>query len=123
MIKTIMCIKRKPGLTREAFEHHWRHLHAALISSLREELRIVKYVQSNADEEVISTIMRQQRGGPEKFDGLGQATFRSMEDLMAVSQSSSGRAALAALRADEEHFIDLANSPMFIVNEHVIFRD
>ena len=66
-IKTIMCIRRKPGLSREAFEHHWKHVHAPLIDRLKGELKILRYVQSNANEEVVSGFLRQQRNGPEKF--------------------------------------------------------
>lgn len=121
MIKTIMCIRRKPGLSREEFEHHWKHVHAPLIARLKDDLRVLRYVQSNANEEFVSEVLRQQRNGPEKFDGIGQAWFRSLDDLVEVAQSPTSAAALAALREDELKFIDLENSPMFVVKEETVF--
>ncbi|PQA88718.1 EthD domain-containing protein [Hyphococcus luteus] len=121
MIKTIMCIRRKPGLNRKDFEHHWKNVHAPLITRLREELRILRYVQSNANEETVSEVLRQQRNGPTKFDGIGQAWFASLNDLVEVANDPASRAALEALREDELNFIDLENSPMFVVEEETVF--
>ena len=121
MIKTVMCIRRKPGLTREAFEHHWKHVHAPLIMRLKDDLRILRYVQSNANEEIVSEVLRQQRNGPAKFDGLGQAWFGSIQDLVEVASSPASAKALEALREDELKFIDLDNSPMFVVEEETVF--
>ena len=123
MIKTIMCIRRNPALTRAKFEHHWQKVHAPLIKRLKDDLRIVKYVQSNANEEFVSEVLRQQRNGPEKFDGIGQAWFRSLDDLVEVAQSPASAHALELLRQDELKFIDLANSAMFVVEETTVFGD
>lgn len=121
-IKTIMCIRRKPGLSREAFEHHWKHVHAPLIDRLKDDLKILRYVQSNANEEVVSGFLRQQRNGPEKFDGVGQAWFRTLEDLVDVAGNPAAAEALNALREDELKFIDLENSPMFVIQEEEVFN-
>ncbi|MFC7051047.1 EthD domain-containing protein [Emcibacter nanhaiensis] len=123
MIKTIMCIRRKPGLSREEFEHHWKNIHAPLIQELKQDLRILRYVQSNANEDMVSTAIRQQRNGPEKFDGIGQAWFASLNDLIEVSSDPASAQALGALRQDELKFIDLDNSPMFVVEEETVFDD
>lgn len=121
MIKTIMCIRRKPGLSQAAFEHHWTRVHAPLIERMKSELRILRYVQSLANEDVVSEILRTQRNGPAKFDGLGQAWFASIKDLVEVAADPASAAALAALREDELRFIDLEHSPMFVVDEHTVF--
>lgn len=120
-VKTIMCIRRKPGLSREAFEYHWKHVHGPLIDQLKADLKILRYVQSNANEDMVSEVLRQQRNGPAKFDGVGQAWFRSVEDLVEVASNPAAAAALNALREDELKFIDLENSPMFVVEENAVF--
>lgn len=120
-IKTIMCIRRKPGLSRQEFEHHWHNIHAPLIEKLKGDLRILRYAQSNANEEMVSEALRLRRNGPAKFDGIGQAWFASLDDLIGLSQSPASLVALDALHEDEERFIDLANSPMFVVEEEFVF--
>jgi hypothetical protein len=123
MIKTIMCIRRKPDLSHGEFEHHWRSVHAPLIERMKAELRILRYVQSRANEIIVSEALRKQRGGPVKFDGIGQAWFSSLNDLIDVANNPASVAALEALREDERRFIDLANSPMFVVEEQIMFDD
>lgn len=123
MIKTVMCIRRKPGLSREEFEHHWKNIHAPLIRELKQDLRILRYVQSNANEDRVSGALRSQRNGPEKFDGIGQAWFASLADLIEAGRDPASARALETLRQDEMRFIDLENSPMFVVEEDTVFDD
>jgi len=54
-------------------------------------------------------------------DGLGQAWLASIDDLVEVAGDPAAAAALAALREDELKFIDLENSPMFVVVERTVF--
>lgn len=121
MIKTTICIRRKAGLSREEFFDHWYNRHAALIRELKDDLKIVRYVQSHSVDNEISEALRKSRNGPAMYDGIGEAWFNSLRDLASVGRDAASAAAIARLIADEHHFIDLANSPFWVAEEKVIF--
>src|SRR5208283_4952007 len=45
MIKLTFALTRLPHLTREAFQTYWLETHAPLVASVKEALRIRRYVQ------------------------------------------------------------------------------
>ena len=75
MIKTTICIKRKDGISRQEFFDYWYNQHAALIRELKDDLKIVKYVQSHSIDNEISSALRASRNGPQMYDGIGEAWF------------------------------------------------
>ena len=50
MIKLVFTLRRRPGMTREEFQHHWREHHAPIVKRHAETLRIRRYVQVHARE-------------------------------------------------------------------------
>ena len=54
------------------------------------------------------------------FDGVAELWFDDLETLATLGGSEAGRAAGAALLADERKFIDLERSPFFFTEEAVI---
>lgn len=119
MIKLTFCLVRRPELTREAFQDYWLNTHGPLVASVRETLRIRRYVQLHSLPAEVSEELRRTRGGPEGFDGVAQLWWDSFED-MAVSDPAA-REAGRLLLEDERRFIDLARSPLWWGEEKVIF--
>ena len=120
MYKLVFCLRRRPDLTREAFQSYWLDQHADLVVERSGPLRIRRYGQSHTEDRPGLPAARQARNGgsPEPFDGIVEIWVDSIDDLTADDPAL--RAAVADLIVDERNFIDLINSPMFVTREHLI---
>ena len=120
MLKLVFCLHRLPHLSREEFQRYWREEHGPLVRRHAGVLRIARYVQSHASGGDADAALRASRGGPEGYDGVAELWWRSAEDFAAATASEAGRRASLALLEDEQRFIDLARSPLFVVAEHEV---
>jgi len=118
MIKLTFCLVRAPHLTREAFQKYWLETHAPLVASVRDALRIRRYVQLHSLPAEVSEPLRQTRGGPEGFDGVAELWWDSFEDM--ATRDPAAAEAGRLLLEDERKFIDLAKSPLWWGEEKVI---
>lgn len=118
MVKLVFCLRRKPGLSLEEFQRYWRENHAPLVQGHAETLRIRRYVQVHSMDSPANQAFRESRGGPEGYDGVAELWWDSLDDLFGGASTDAGRAAGAELLEDERRFIDLANSPLWIAEEH-----
>lgn len=118
MIKLTFCLVRLPHLSREQFQTYWFETHAPLVASVREVLRIRRYVQLHSLPADVSESLRQARRGPEGFDGVAQLWWDSFEDMANTPEAA---AAGRLLLEDEQRFIDLPKSPLWWGEEKVIF--
>ena len=120
MVKLTFCIRRKPALSREEFFTYWHGHHAALARKNQQAMGFVKYVQLHAADTPFNAVMRRSRGAPEGFDGVAELWWESREDMEAAFASPKGRAASKEMLADEQKFIDIANSPIWVSDEKPI---
>ena len=121
MIKLVFTLRRREGMSREEFQRYWREQHAALVLSHAETLRIRRYVQTHArDTDIDETIAGARGVEPRFYDGVAELWWDSLEDLLAASTSEAGQAAGQALLEDEQKFIDLPNSPVWLGEENVV---
>ena len=65
--------------------------------------------------------MRRVRGAPEPYDGVAELWWESEESLSRRAAQSEAREAGRLLLEDEAKFIDLANSPLWLNHEQVIY--
>jgi len=121
MIKLTFVLTRRADFTREAFQDYWFNTHAPLVASVRETLRVKRYVQMHSLPAEVSANLRDARGGPEGYDGVAQLWWNSFEDLAANAQNPQAAAAGRLLLEDEARFIDLPKSPLWWGEEKVIF--
>ena len=119
MIKLTYCLVRLPHLSREAFQQYWFETHAPLVASVREVLRIRRYVQLHSLPADASETIRQTRAGPEGFDGVAQLWWDSLGDM--GNRDPKAAEAGRLLLEDEQKFIDLTKSPLWWGEEKVIF--
>ena len=118
MIKLIMCLRRKPDLTREQFLDYWKNQHGPFFQKNATTMRAKKYVQSHTLETPLNQGFRESRGMQPEYDGVAEVWFESEQDLMEAMGSQEGRQFGVALLEDENNFIDHSTSSAFIVREH-----
>jgi uncharacterized protein (TIGR02118 family) len=121
MIKLTFVLTRLPHLSREAFQTYWFETHAPLVASVREPLRIRRYVQMHSLPPEVSADLRGARGGPEGYDGVAQLWWDSFEDMARSAGDPAAAEAGRRLLEDERRFIDLPKSPLWWGEEKVIF--
>ncbi len=123
MIKMIVSFKRKPGLTFEEFNDHWRNNHAPLVQSVKDVLRIKRYVQNPNAQSPFLTKWVEERGFVLGYDGTAEAWFDSEEDMVAGNDSPEGQAATKMLFEDELRFLDPTSAVTLIVREREMIND
>jgi uncharacterized protein (TIGR02118 family) len=106
MIKVIYFFKRRPGMSVEDFQAHWRTTHAAIIVALP---GIRRYVQNH----VLPSAYRK---GEPAFDGVAESWFDDTQALKVLARTPQ----YATVLADEPKFVDGATMGSIITEEHVI---
>jgi hypothetical protein len=119
VIKLTFCLVRLPHLSREAFQRYWLETHAPLVASVKDTLRIRRYVQLHSLPAEVSADLRAARAGPEGFDGVAQLWWDSFDDMAHADPAAAEAGRL--LLEDERKFIDLPKSPLWWGEEKVIF--
>ena len=120
MIKLVMCLRRKPGMTREQFQDYWLNRHGPFFQSKAAAMRAKKYVQSHTLETPLNQGFRESRGMEPEFDGVAEVWFESEAELIEAMSSPEGQELGAALLEDEQNFIDHSKSSAFIVEEKTL---
>lgn len=119
MIKLTFCLHRLPHLSRAEFQDYWFNNHAPLVASVRDALKIRRYVQLHSLPDAEDALFAAVRGAPGPYDGVAQLWWDSLEDL--ATDTPEARAAGLLLLEDERKFIDLYRSPLWLGEEKVIF--
>jgi uncharacterized protein (TIGR02118 family) len=106
LLKIIIFFKRKPGMSVEAFQEHWRTTHADIIVRLP---GIRRYVQNH----ILASAYRK---GEPPFDAVAESSFDSTEAM----KSLPGTREYQAVLDDEPNFIDRSTEGSIITEEHVV---
>ena len=106
-VKNVEFVTRRPDLSVDAFQRHWRHVHGPIAARIPV---IRRYVQSHTVPE------RYERGRTPAYDGVAVTWFDSTQ-AMRVSATTPE---YAETRADEPNFIAPGALPVIITTEHVI---
>lgn len=106
MYKIIGLLKRRSGLSVEAFQAHWRERHGPAVAK-GPGLR--RYVQSHA-------LLQGYKKGDLLFDGIEETWFDSPAAYAAFTSSP----ALAAAAAGEADFLDRSRTVLMPAEVHVI---
>jgi uncharacterized protein (TIGR02118 family) len=121
MVKLVFTLHRREGMTREDFHRYWRDQHAPLVQRHAAALHIRRYVQVHLHETYLNEAIAGQRGSqPQFYDGVAELWWDSLEDLAAALSSEAAQAAAQELLEDEERFIDLPRSPLWLGEENVV---
>ncbi len=99
------------------FHRYWRDEHGPLVRSLQPALCIRRYVQTHRVESPFNDLLRTSRGALEPFDGVAELWWDDVDALVAASSSPEGSAAGRTLLEDEQRFIDLQRSALWLGEE------
>ena len=120
MLKLTFCLRRLPSLSLEEFQDYWLNKHGPLVRRLQPALGMVRYVQVHRIGGDLADGMRRVRGAPEPYDGVAELWWDNEETYRVARRNPAAREAGRLLLEDEARFIDLANSPLWLNDEHVI---
>ena len=119
MIRLVFVLRRRPGLSLEEFHDRWRLDHGPLVASHQTRLGILRYTQSHRLDDPMNEAAARARGGMEEpYDGVAEVWFESEDGVARLASTAEGRRAGAELLADEEEFINLPASPLWLAYEY-----
>jgi hypothetical protein len=121
MIKLVYVIERRADVTAADFHDYWLNVHGPKVRGHAKAIRARRYVQSHRIDTPLNEAMRAARGMLPSVPGITEVWWDSLADFQAASSDPAGVAALADLAADEDTFIDVARSQVFLTQEHPIF--
>lgn len=111
MVKLIVAVKRRSDLSVEAFQHHWRTRHAALVRECPASARYIRrYVQC-------LTLPASYAEGEPAFDGTAELWFDSDEQR---ARFFSDPDYLATVQPDEARFADMEQTRFFVTEENPV---
>lgn len=122
MIKMVVEVWKKPGMTDEAFSKRWLVEHGNLVRKHAKAMGFLRYVQSHKTPSPEIEAFAAGRGWKPAPDGLTEVWWESMESMQAALGSPEGIAASAELEADEKHFIDPPKISAYLAVEEEIFN-
>lgn len=111
MIKLIVAVRRRAGMSPEDFQDHWRNRHATLVKDSPATAKYVrKYVQCH-------TMLDEYAQGEVAFDGTAELWFDSVADKDAFFSDPDY---LRDVSPDEERFADMTQTVFFVTEEELV---
>jgi uncharacterized protein (TIGR02118 family) len=123
VLKLTFCLRRLPSLSLEEFQDYWLNTHGPLVRTLQPVLGMTRYVQLHRLSGDLADGMRRARGAPEPYDGVAELWWQSEETWRAAGRNPEARNANRLLLEDEARFVDLANSPLWLNREEMIYGE
>ena len=114
MFKVIMLVKKQAGLSDAEFRARWQ-AHSEKVLGFQEALCIRGYTKTLPLHGDAPAMQRDTL--PFAYDAMGAQWNDTRAAFDAARHTSPGQAALAALRADEVRFVDLAQSVLWFGEE------
>lgn len=121
MIKMVVDVWKKEGMTDEAFARRWLGEHGALVKKNARAMGFVRYIQSHKIPSPAIDAFGEGRGWQRPPDGLTEVWWESEDAMQAALATPEGIEASRLLQADEEQFIDAPRISAFLADERTIF--
>ena len=102
MVKVMIFLSRRPGLSAEAFEEHLRATHLPLVTQMPGLRRLV-----------INRVRPDLSGAPPAWDAIAEDWFASLEAMQGALESPQGQ----AVNADGATFLDLSKLQVLVMQE------
>lgn len=121
MMKLVYVLNRRADVPEREFYDYWLNSHGPRVRGHAKAIGAKKYVQSHLIDTPANEGLRAPRGMLPPAAGITEVWWDSVEAFQAAYATPEGQAVGADLSADEDKFIDVANSQVFLTQEHVIF--
>ncbi len=105
MIKVVVLLTRRDGLSQEEFERHTRERHLPLVTKLPGLRRLV-----------VSQVLPDPNSPPPAYDAIAEDWFDDPAAMGAAFASPEGQAVLA----DAPNFLDMSRLQLLVVKEEEI---
>ncbi len=121
MIEVVYCMRRKAGLSHEAFLDHWADVHAPIVMVNIEALRLAGYERVVPLQHAFSERVERRRAMLPPFDGVARLMWATEEDMHHAFESDEALAVQRLLARDEALFVDPAASCRWVgrANRHL----
>lgn len=110
MIKMIITLKRREGMTHDEFKHYQQNIHRPLLMSIPEANRYIRRF-------IVSYPIPAPRYPEPEYDSVVEAWFDTMADLEALFFSDNF---LTIVDPDHENFLDLSRVGRIVSEEDVV---
>jgi len=121
MIKLVYVIERREDVAPKDFHDYWLNAHGPKVRDRAGAIGAKRYVQSHTIDTSANEGLRAVRGMLPPVPGITEVWWDSLEDFQAAASSPKGAQALAELGEDEQTFIDIGKSQVFLTEEKFIF--
>lgn len=120
MIKLVMCVARRPELSREAFQQYWHNHHGPLLQKFAAAYKVKRYVQSHTLDTPLNQAVQNSRGIPREYDGIAELWWKSETDFLDAINSAEGQKLRTVFLDDEAKFLDFSNCAAFFTREYIL---
>ena len=121
MIKMVVEVWKKPGMTDEQFRERWLVEHGNLVKKHAKAMGFLRYIQSHKIPSPDIEEFARGRGWKPAPDGITEVWWESKEAMEAALSSPEGQAASKLFQEDEEQFCDSPRLSAFLATEETIF--
>lgn len=121
MIKLVIFLHRKEGISHEDFVDYWQNKHGPLVTRLKDKLRVKKYVQNILHPGPLQDGMNSRLQTPPVCDGIAESWYKSAADLATLREDPEAVKALDELFQDELQFLDHSKLSIQVVRENNVF--
>lgn len=121
MIKMVVEVWKKPGMTDEQFRERWLVQHGDLVRKHGRAMGFVRYVQSHKLPSPEIEEFARGRGWKPAPDGITEVWWENKESMEAAMATPEGQAASLLFEQDEKEFTDGPRLSAFLAVEETIF--
>jgi hypothetical protein len=121
MLKMLVQVQRRPGMTDEVFYDRWEREHGDLVRRHAEAIGFKRYVQTHRRPSAEIEAFARDRGWGTPPDGQAALWWQSFDSMTFALASPEGQEASAALEVDEQAFTDTSTLSAFLAVEKTIF--
>jgi hypothetical protein len=117
LLRVAYCLRRRPELDYDRFREYWSGVHAPLVEKHADAMGIRGYLLHHPTSPRESGLLADGRGTPEHYDGIAELHVEPAS--FAGPPSDAAKAAGRELRVSELRFIDMARSPIVVIETEV----